>query len=147
MEEPRYEEHDYFNTKLPFTLFIDLQRSPDSYSKEANWHENIELEWYKEGSGVVLLDGAEQPIEKNDFIMVNSNVIHQTIPNSFLKYSCLIIDSDFCKNADIDYSIINFNSYIKSKELIGIFSRLEKAYNDAEIQLFFPFIPIRHINC
>lgn len=128
MGNTRYEEHEYFGHELPFTLIVDIKRSHDNYTKEANWHNNIELEWIKNGSGFILLDGKRVNVTANDIVLVNSNVIHHLIPKNDIKYSCLILGYDFCLQAEIDYTKLVFSEIIHSDELIKLFLELEQVY-------------------
>lgn len=91
----RYEEYLVFDDKLPFKFFTDITITPTTYSSEANWHENIEIQFCTEGSGYVLMDMQKHNISKNQVAVVNSNVIHHTNTNDKIKYDCLIIDTSF----------------------------------------------------
>ena len=53
----RHEEYQSFTNGLPFVLNVNLERSRYNFSKENNWHDNLEIQICTEGSGAVLLDG------------------------------------------------------------------------------------------
>ena len=54
----RYEDYSSLEGKLPFKLVIDRRVTPDTYSPEANWHDNLELQLCTDGKGyVTLCDG------------------------------------------------------------------------------------------
>ncbi len=97
---PRFEEYSYTNKKVPFVLRKDILRTPLNYTGVSNWHDDLELEYIKEGSGVVFLDKEKYYVKAGDFIFVKSNVLHQLIPDSDITYSCLIIDCEFCKSVN-----------------------------------------------
>ena len=102
----RYEEYLVFDDKLPFKFFTDITITPTTYSSEANWHENIEIQFCTEGSGYVLMDMQKHNISKNQVAVVNSNVIHHTNTNDKIKYDCLIIDTSFCSQMDINTAVL-----------------------------------------
>lgn len=126
---PRFEEYTYTVKNIPFVLRTDLIRTPLSYAKVSNWHEDIELEYFKEGEGVVLLDGKEYFVQAGDFIFVRSNVIHQLIPHSNIKYSCLIVDSAFCQNIGFSQ---NVTAHFHNAELSALFSQLETFHANSD---------------
>ncbi len=129
----RHEEYERSIDGLPFVLHTDLKRSRVMRSKENNWHENLEIELCTEGSGTVLLNGERIPFNKNDIVVVNSNVIHYTGSDTGLTYSCLIISTAFCKQIGLDPSFIVFEPLIKNTVLVKLFEDLVTVYSDIAI--------------
>lgn len=119
---PQFEEYSHATEKVPFVFRKDIIRTPNHYTKISNWHEDIEIEYFKEGEGLVVLDGEKFFVQAGDFIFVKSNEIHQLIPYNNVKYDCLIIDFNFCQK-------ISFSQKIKNKfnneDLSRLFSELE----------------------
>ena len=124
----RYEEYTNFDDNLPFKLLIGKTITPTTYSHEANWHENLEIQICTEGKGIVQLDEKRYSVTKDDIIVVNSNVIHHINSSSMVKYNCLIIDSAFCRQAAISHTNLYFNPYIRSCSLERLFKTLEYTY-------------------
>ncbi len=114
MLETRYEEHSKTLENLPCGFQPSIERTVHNYSKQTNWHDNLEIELCLEGEGYILLDGEKISFKKHDIAVINSNVIHYTSTDSFLNYSCLIIDTKFSKSAGIDPAKINFTPLIKN---------------------------------
>ncbi len=130
MLDTRYEHYNVFDDNIPFRLYTDLKRSPNCRSLQSNWHENLEIELCRDGEGYVLLGGSKNNIEKNDFIVINSNIVHYTGSESNLNYTCLIIDSKFCKNADIDHTQLVFETHFKSEKMLELFNQIIECFND-----------------
>ena len=128
MNRTRHEEYAHFNKKLPFVFHIDLQRTPSTCSTSKNWHENIEIQLCTKGKGEVLLDGEKYEFSKGDTIVVNSNVIHYTHTKEYLEYSCLIIDTTFCREVGIDYTNLLFSSRFKNQKVERLFVELTNCY-------------------
>ena len=126
MLKTRHEEYSSFQNSLPFSFQADLERNALNASFETNWHENLEIELCTEGEGFVLLDGKSTEFKKGDFVVVNSNVVHYTSSAEHLKYSCLIIDSDFCKNMGIDHNSLNFKVHFQDDKLSLLFDFFKK---------------------
>ncbi len=133
MKPTRHEEYSYFNSNLPFILLADLDRTPSNLSAEKNWHENLEIQLCTDGQGEVLLDGTSYAFNKGDFVVANSNVIHYTCTNDRLVYTCLIIDTEFCRRVGIDVTQIQFVSKFRSQTLERLFDRLKKAVLERDI--------------
>ncbi|MBQ5882970.1 MAG: AraC family transcriptional regulator, partial [Clostridia bacterium] len=126
----RHEKYESFNYELPFSLGIDLVRTVYNCSKEQNWHENIEIELFTDGEGTVLLDGEKYSVKKGDIIVVNSNVVHYTTTDNYLKYTCLIIGSSWCRQMGIDHTKLQFSPFIKSDYLKENIEKLVNIYTD-----------------
>ncbi len=124
----RHEEYKPLTDGLPFVLNLDLKRSYFDCGNENNWHDNLEIQLCTDGCGSVLLDGQKLPFNKNDIVVVNSNVIHYTGTDTSLTYSCLIVSTDFCRQVELDPSRLYFEPFIKSGELAGLFGELTEVY-------------------
>ena len=135
---PRFDEYTY-ETNLPFLLKRDIVRTPVFYTKLANWHDDIELEYIKEGEGLLFLDGEKIFFHQGDFIFIPSNSIHHLIPSNNVKYSCLLINKNFCQNLDFSQ---NITKQFNNKELTTLFLELEVFESTPDA----PFIKIKKYN-
>jgi len=129
----RYEEYGRFSDGVPFVFHDRLVRNEGSLYREANWHENPEIQLCEAGNGSVLLDGARICFSEGDVVTVNSGVIHRTETEGSLVYSCLILDSAFCRRAGIEVGSITFEEHFQSEVIAGIFARIRKAYENRAI--------------
>ena len=132
MDGIRHEKYADAINGLPFSLGIDIERTPCNLSKEENWHENLEIQFFTEGEGTVLLNGKKHNIKKGDIVVVNSNIIHYTFTDSRLVYACIIISNEWCKTMNIDYNLIRFHSLIRSDELKTMILELIHIYSYRE---------------
>lgn len=128
----RYEDYARFSDGVPFVFHDRLERNEASIYREANWHENCELQFCDEGEGRVLLDGVHIPFRKGDAVAVNGGMIHRTETERTLVYSCLIFDSAFCQRAGIDIGNISFEPHFKSEKVAELFGRIRIAYEDRQ---------------
>ena len=128
----RYEDYTGIGRKIPFLLNKDIIITPSSYSCEANWHDNLEIQICTEGSGTVMLDEKTIPINKGEIVIVNSNVLHHTNTDSEIKYTCIIIDTEFCRKVNIDPTVLTFCSKIKNDVLRGLIDELIEEYHNIE---------------
>jgi len=126
----RYEEYVRFADGLPFVFHDRLERDGENARREANWHENLEIQLCDAGKGSVLLDGHRVIFEAGDVVAVNSGVIHLTEPDDFLVYSCVILDSAFCRRAGIDIGALCFESHFQSSVIRELFDRIRKVFED-----------------
>ena len=126
----RYEDYSHLDSSLPFKLLIGRRVTPLTYSPEANWHENLEIQLCTEGEGYVMLDEKNYHFEPDDIIVVNSNVIHHTNAEKMITYSCLIIDTQFCTQIGIDPLSLQFCPKIKSGYFLSLFENLCEIYSD-----------------
>ena len=126
----RHEEYIRFKEGLPFLLQNEISRSYVNYSKESNWHDNIEIQMCISGQGFVLLDAEKYEIAENDMVVANSDVIHYTGTETGLTYSCLIISTEFCRNIGLDPRSVLFEPIVKSPVASSLFKELKELYRD-----------------
>lgn len=124
----RYEEYTNLTKNLPLIFKPRLHRSKSIYSDQANWHENLEIQFCNEGSGRVLADGKQIAFQEGDTVVLNSNVIHHTGTDGDLVYSCIIIDQKFCIDADIDPRSICFSEHLNDPRIAKLFDQIEIEY-------------------
>lgn len=124
----RHEQYSHFINGLPFLLNTGLERSRYYRSTENNWHENLEIQLCTSGEGTVLLDGKKYSFIKDDMVVVNANVLHYTGTESDLTYDCLIISTDFCRQAGIDHQTLYIEPLVRSSALVHLFTDLKTIY-------------------
>ena len=125
MNQTRYEEYAVFDDKLPFVFYPCLPRTLFSNSPIANWHENPEIQLCLSGEGTVRVDGMEYPFLPGDVVVVNGNALHQTLTQTELQYACLIVDCDFCRQADLDPAVLRFIPHFQDERFKIWFAKLE----------------------
>jgi len=130
MTGTRHEEYGSLTEGLPFVFYADVKRSRFIRSIENNWHTNLEIQICTDGNGTVLMDGKTFSFHKNDIAVVNSNVIHYTGTDTNLTYSCLIMSEDFCRQVDINPSVLIFEPIIKSTTLTDLLTQLREIHQN-----------------
>lgn len=128
----RYEAYAQAQDGLPFVLHVGIERTRHLFSKETNWHENIEIQFCTQGDGTVLLDGNAYPFGENDIAVVNTNVIHYTGTDRVLTYDCLIIGTAFCEQMQFCTNGIQFAPVIKDPAVVSLFTKLKSLYLDTD---------------
>ena len=126
----RYENYSDSKTNLPFVLNCDLIRTPIKFSKEYNWHEDLEIQICLDGSGWVLINGEKYAFKKGSVVIVPPNAIHYTGSDKFINYSCIIVKSEFCKSVDIDFNKLIFPPVIDSVKLSQLIFKLQEIFKD-----------------
>lgn len=126
----RYEEHTHFTENLPIKFVPDILITPTTRRDEANWHENLELKLCTNGCGSVMLDEKDIPFKKDEIIVINSNVLHHTNSDTSLTYTALLIDSEFCRQIEIDPHKINFTEKITDTSFLELLKTLSDIYGD-----------------
>lgn len=124
----RYEEYLHFSDNVPFIFHNRLERGAEHAAREANWHDNLELQLCDGGRGWVFLDGRRVEFVPGKVVAVNPGVIHRTVTDGELCYSCLIFDSAFCRNAGIDTGRICFLEEPEDDSLRLAFEEIRALY-------------------
>ncbi|MBO5019516.1 MAG: helix-turn-helix transcriptional regulator [Clostridia bacterium] len=132
MLQTRYEEYASIPQNLPCVFNKGIKKTSINYSKNANWHDNLEIELCTNGQGYILLDGENHGFCKNDIAVVNSNVIHYTGSETLLYYDCLIIDTKFCQRADINPQKLCFKPLITDQHIKEQFLKIRRIYENPQ---------------
>ena len=120
----RYEIYDAFDEELPFYLQSNIERTQLMCSHEPNWHENLEIELCTYGSGYILCDGEQHRFAEGDIAIISSGLIHYTGTSERIKYTCLIIDNDFCNKVGVDYKQVRFELIVRDEHLKALILEL-----------------------
>jgi AraC-like DNA-binding protein len=135
MYKTRYEKFDTYENiyrkdiSLPCAVFKDVSRKKTG-QYNANWHEDPEIQYIVSGSGFVFIDGERFNVEPGDIIIANPNCVHYTGTEDEMKYTALIINSDFVRYADINLSSITYQTLIKSERIERLFSNIVAVYGE-----------------
>lgn len=128
--EIRYDSYE--NSKKTCVLFYNNERTRDTLTRHANWHENLEIQLCHSGEGYFITNGEKFTIQAGDIVIANSNRLHYNGTETKIIYSALLIDSDFCKSADLDFTSFTFQTIIKDKKIADLFAEVIKIYYSAE---------------
>ena len=131
MENYRYEDYSQIKEHIPCVVNSNIIRTKHKLSDTANWHNNIEIQTCCEGSGYVILNGVRTEIDMEDIVAVNCNTIHFTGTDDYIKYHCIIIDNDFCRNSGIDCADIQFENVFKNPAIMDSITETVKTYKNS----------------
>lgn len=132
MENYRYEDYSQIKERIPCVVNSNIIRTKHKLSDTANWHNNIEIQTCCEGSGYVILNGVRTEIDMEDIVAVNCNTIHFTGTDDYIKYHCIIIDNDFCRNSGIDCADIQFENVFKNPAIMDSITETVKIYKNSD---------------
>lgn len=125
MARTRFEQYLNLN-EVPFRFCWRIHRTPANAENPANWHDNLEVQYYNEGEGYVLLDGQRHEVKAGDIVVANSNSIHFTGTSSEVYFSVVILDTKFCKDVEIDHTKLVFNSVFRDEKIAEIFNQIKE---------------------
>lgn len=106
-----YETHLLCDSAFPYIFHRDTcirTRRNDA----GNWHTNMEILCITGGSGQCICDAKSYEVTKGDLVVIGSNVIHTATSEGELRYDCLIIDRDFCRENRLPVEFISFPTVI-----------------------------------
>lgn len=132
MENYRFEDYSQIKEHIPCVVNYDIIRTKNKLSDTANWHHNLEIQLCCEGSGFVILDGIRTEIGVGDIVAVNCNTIHFTGTDDYIKYHCIIIDTDFCISSGIDCSDIQFENVFKNPVIMNSIIQTVETYQNPD---------------
>ena len=124
----RHEDYTEAPGHSPFILNNNIKRTANLCSESQNWHENIEIQFCKEGEGGVLIDGKCYAFSKGDIALIDSNAVHYTFSKTTMIYSCIIVSTYFCKQMGIDYQHLAFVPLLQNEKLSALFEEICDVY-------------------
>lgn len=96
-----------------------------------NWHENIEILFFKEGEAIVHHNGEETKAKAGDVLVFSANCMHGVTSEKTL-YDCLIIDRGFCLSAGVDTSALSFPILMRDRKLSALYKNVAEAVETAD---------------
>ena len=124
----RHEDYTYASGQIPFILNNNIKRTANLCSESQNWHENVEIQFCKEGEGGVLIDGKCYAFSKGSIALIDSNAVHYTFSKTTMVYSCIIVSTCFCKQRGIDYQHLTFVPLLQNEKLSALFEEICDVY-------------------
>lgn len=116
-----YEFHPMNDPRLPFIFHTTTHKSNYFNADATNWHENIELLFFRQGEGLVRLNDRQTTVAAGDIVAVNPNTLHNISSGTEgLVYNCLIVDRVFCTANCFDTNMISFKEHIRDKEIFAL---------------------------
>ncbi len=134
MSEYTYEHHINIRSDAlcPFKISHTICSSADSI---ANWHNNIEILFFSEGTASVQYGSERFDVKGEEMVIINSNALHRICNKNNLNYYLLIVDESFCRENGIDIQNCVFEKKFIDQEAGRLLVRAVEsiiAYNKAE---------------
>ena len=128
MSAPRTELGEYYETHVMSELAIifHLDKVVEKEECFLNWHENIEILYFKEGEATVYRNGERLHVRAGDIMILPANCMHGVASKRVL-YDCLIIDRGICLSAGVDTSALTFPSLVRDRNLAALLSAVAEA--------------------
>lgn len=138
----RFEKHKIRDPRIP-VIFNEYVFQNRSTLGGGNWHENIEILCFTEGTGSVLTDGETISVSAGDIVIVNTNCIHDIIAAPLIRYYCLIIDRSFCLANYVDTNCIRFSPQIHDDGLFSLIKSFAAVFGEEDSP--YRILQLRHM--
>lgn len=113
MKEFHYEHLQFKDATSPF-IFHRGCLVDKTHPFPAHWHESIEILYFYEGEGEVVIDTQRIPVVPGDIVCINSEKIHYISTDTATMYNTLIIPPAFLEKCGI-YSDHILTSHIPDR--------------------------------
>ena len=126
MKAQKYELHDYQNRELPIIFRKDIIAAPSlcNVNEVVNWHDNLEIQYFYEGRGKVMIDGIIYNVKQGDMAVINSNVTHSAGTDFSLGWYTIVIDSSMLYQAGINFDKILYKPLVDDECAVLHFKEL-----------------------
>ena len=126
----RTELGEYYETHVMSELAIIFHQNKVVEKEECflNWHENIELLYFKEGEGRVCRNGERISVRAGDIVVLPANCMHGVSAKRVV-YDCLIIDRGLSLSAGVDTSNLSFPALVRDRNLGALILKVAEAMN------------------
>ena len=124
---------EYYETHVMSKLAIILHENKVVAKEECflNWHENIELLYFKEGEGSVSRGSERISVRAGDIVILPANAMHGVSAKRVV-YDCLIIDRGLSLSAGIDTSNLSFPALVRDRNLGALILKVAEAMRTVE---------------
>ncbi len=122
-----FEVHLLSSDPLPIIFHPNVVVTPHDLI-DTNWHRNIEILLFLEGSGTVSCADVDYFVSAGDMFIINSNYMHCIMSQTLISYHCLIVDYSFLKSNDIALDNITFIPVIKDNTASMLFNKISEEY-------------------
>lgn len=124
----KYEAHTIEKQEIPFLFMNTFHCNSNHSCCICNWHENVEILFITEGSGIVRIEDSELPVKKGEIAIINANQIHDIYTKEDMRYACLIIDRTFFIQNGVDSNELHFRSVIRDDSLYALLKEFEAEF-------------------
>jgi len=109
------EIRNYEKSDVPFVLYPDMTKNRGAIFS-VNKHRDIELLYLTAGKLKIHLDNEVFYAEKNNVVVVNSDVLHNIIPlTDSVTYDCIIINKNFFESHGLGLSNVHIKEIIRDE--------------------------------
>ena len=122
-----YERHDM--SRFPVIFHCD---TVDGGCNTSNFHENVEILLFIEGSGRVFFEGVPTAYEAGDICVIDSGVLHRVESDSHCRYFCLIVDGEFCERQGLAHEDVRFVKRIRDAALTEKYNKIAEAFYSSD---------------
>ena len=119
-----YEYHQIRDPDFPIIFHQETLNYEES-GVLAHWHENIELLWFVDGRGAVVIDSVRVEAGPGELVMIDSNRLHRIFAlSAACCYYCLIVDKAFCERFGIPVGEARLKTSADSGRLRGLYGAI-----------------------
>lgn len=133
MEKVRHEEYGDFSG-LPIVFNVGIKRTDLNYSRESNWHQDLEIELCTAGQGTVWQNGRKYDFKRGEIAVIGSDIIHYTGTKQNIEYTCLIISADYCRRLGFNIERMEYTPIIKNDKISCLIKQLATIYFDDSLK-------------
>ncbi|MGM1045585.1 MAG: helix-turn-helix domain-containing protein [Bacillota bacterium] len=139
MDRPQSVMRDHIlfpDSSFPFTASTTEGVNPGF--QRLHWHQSLEMNYIRSGSGYYLINGMKVPFEEGDLVFINSNDLHRAFETKDLVMDIIMFDPSLLaidlkydpelmrpfREAGVDFSHIITHDKPVSRELAQLFHRM-----------------------
>lgn len=117
-----FELHKWEDPLLPFIFHTDSPIAGKHFIN-GNWHDSLEILQILEGKGELLYGSYRYSLTPGDIAVISSNELHHIKTDRVIKYHCLIVSVEFCRQNGFDVTKLRYSPIIKDSRLFEAYSR------------------------
>ena len=125
-----HEFHQILDVRCPFSV-MNYYLYPLENANIGNWHDDLEILFFTEGTATVISNGEHLQVSAGDTVIINPTSVHAINAHTFIRYVCLIINSDFCQDNFIDIHQVSFQTVVNDERLTELAMELIREYPNA----------------
>lgn len=120
MNKPRFEYLDHLTEEIPIIFHFNTIKKRSFVFP--HWHPNVEILFVTSGEGTCMIGSELCEMRPGNLVIVNSNFPHAIrSDDEFVKYDCLIVDTEFCTQNGLPTEKLRFEPLVTSEKAVALY--------------------------
>lgn len=131
LSHDQFEVHRFADPLLPFILHVDVHLTAGDPNL-GNFHDGLEILFVTDGRGTLFTSGERFDMTAGTVLTVASGEVHRFETATEVRYHCLIVGSDFCRENGFDPTAQRYAPAVGDAQLTDLLNAAIAAFGEPQ---------------